>query len=56
VQLFRIASELNPTPLAGNAPFKKFVNETYHIEKRVRDAAQPARVRCRAGARDRVVR
>jgi energy-coupling factor transporter ATP-binding protein EcfA2 len=32
VQLFRIASELNSIALGSNAAFRKFVNETYHIE------------------------
>lgn len=32
VQLFRIASELDPIGLTGDPAFKKFVNETYHIE------------------------
>ncbi len=32
VQIFRIASELGEDATAGDAAFKKFVNETYHIE------------------------
>jgi hypothetical protein len=32
VQIFRIASELDPDAPAGDAAFKKFVNESYHIE------------------------
>lgn len=32
VQLFRIASALDPDGLGGDAAFKKFVNESYHIE------------------------
>ncbi len=32
VQIFRIASELGEDATTGNAAFKKFVNETYHIE------------------------
>jgi energy-coupling factor transporter ATP-binding protein EcfA2 len=32
VQIFRIASALDPDALAGDAAFKKFVNESYHIE------------------------
>jgi energy-coupling factor transporter ATP-binding protein EcfA2 len=32
VQIFRIASELGEDATAGDVPFKKFVNETYHIE------------------------
>ncbi len=32
VQIFRIASVLNPDAPGGDAAFKKFVNESYHIE------------------------
>jgi energy-coupling factor transporter ATP-binding protein EcfA2 len=32
VQIFRIASALDPDTLGGDAAFKKFVNESYHIE------------------------
>ena len=32
VQIFRIASALDPDALGGDAAFKKFVNESYHIE------------------------
>jgi AAA domain len=32
VQLFRIALELDPSAPSGDAAFKKFVNESYHIE------------------------
>ncbi len=32
IQLFRIASELDPSAPAGDAAFKKFVNESFHIE------------------------
>jgi len=32
VQIFRIASTLDPKAPAGDAAFKKFVNESYHIE------------------------
>lgn len=32
VQIFRIASELDPGANGGDAAFKKFVNESYHIE------------------------
>jgi energy-coupling factor transporter ATP-binding protein EcfA2 len=32
VQIFRIASALNPDAPGGDAAFKKFVNESYHIE------------------------
>lgn len=32
VQLFRIASALDPGASGGDAAFKKFVNESYHIE------------------------
>jgi hypothetical protein len=32
VQVFRIASALNPDAAAGDAAFRKFVNESYHIE------------------------
>ena len=32
VQIFRIASALDPDAPAGDAAFKKFVNESYHIE------------------------
>ncbi|UUY03018.1 AAA family ATPase [Svornostia abyssi] len=32
VQIFRIASALDPDAQAGDAAFKKFVNESYHIE------------------------
>lgn len=32
VQIFRIASELDSDAPAGDAAFKKFVNESYHIE------------------------
>lgn len=32
VQLFRIASELDPDGLAGDPAFRKFINESYHIE------------------------
>lgn len=32
VQLFRIASALDPDAPGGDAAFKKFVNESYHIE------------------------
>lgn len=32
VQIFRIASVLDPTAPTGDAAFKKFVNESYHIE------------------------
>jgi ABC-type transport system involved in cytochrome c biogenesis ATPase subunit len=32
VQLFRIMSELNPVGLKSDDAFKKFVNESYHIE------------------------
>jgi hypothetical protein len=32
VQLFRVASELDPDANGGDAAFKKFVNESYHIE------------------------
>lgn len=32
VQIFRIASALDPDAAAGDAAFKKFVNESYHIE------------------------
>lgn len=32
VQLFRIASALTPDAAAGDAAFRKFVNESYHIE------------------------
>jgi energy-coupling factor transporter ATP-binding protein EcfA2 len=32
VQIFRIASALNPDAPEGDAAFKKFVNESYHIE------------------------
>lgn len=32
VQIFRIASALDPVGLGGDAAFRKFVNESYHIE------------------------
>lgn len=32
VQIFRIASTLDPGTLGGDPAFKKFVNESYHIE------------------------
>jgi energy-coupling factor transporter ATP-binding protein EcfA2 len=32
VQIFRIASAFDPDGLEGDAAFKKFVNESYHIE------------------------
>lgn len=32
VQIFRIASALEPDALGGDAAFRKFVNESYHIE------------------------
>lgn len=32
IQIFRITSALDPTGLGGDAAFKKFVNESYHIE------------------------
>jgi hypothetical protein len=32
VQIFRIASTLDPNTLGGDPAFKKFVNESYHIE------------------------
>jgi hypothetical protein len=32
VQIFRIASALDPDAPGGDAAFKKFVNESYHIE------------------------
>lgn len=32
VQIFRIALELDPAVAVGNVAFKKFVNESYHIE------------------------
>ena len=32
VQIFRIASALDPVGLEGDAAFRKFINETYHIE------------------------
>lgn len=32
VQIFRIATALDPDTQAGDAAFKKFVNESYHIE------------------------
>jgi hypothetical protein len=32
VQIFRIASALDPDAAGGGAAFKKFVNESYHIE------------------------
>lgn len=32
VQIFRIASALGPDGLGGDAAFRKFVNESYHIE------------------------
>jgi hypothetical protein len=32
VQIFRIASALDPEAAGGDAAFKKFINETYHIE------------------------
>ncbi len=32
IQIFRIASALDPDPQGGDAAFKKFVNESYHIE------------------------
>jgi energy-coupling factor transporter ATP-binding protein EcfA2 len=32
VQIFRIASALDPDAAGGDAAFKKFVNESYHIE------------------------
>lgn len=32
VQVFRIASALDPDSLGGDAAFRKFVNESYHIE------------------------
>jgi len=32
VQIFRIASALDPDALGGDAAFRKFVNESYHIE------------------------
>ncbi len=32
VQIFRIASALDPASLGGDAAFRKFINETYHIE------------------------
>jgi energy-coupling factor transporter ATP-binding protein EcfA2 len=32
VQIFRIASALDPDAQGGDAAFKKFVNESYHIE------------------------
>ena len=32
VQIFRIASALDPNAPGGDAAFKKFVNESYHIE------------------------
>jgi energy-coupling factor transporter ATP-binding protein EcfA2 len=32
VQIFRIASALDPDASGGDAAFKKFVNESYHIE------------------------
>ena len=32
IQIFRIASALDPDPEGGDAAFKKFVNESYHIE------------------------
>ncbi|WP_035880553.1 hypothetical protein, partial [Cryobacterium sp. MLB-32] len=32
VQLFRIMSKLYPEGIPGDAAFKKFVNESYHIE------------------------
>jgi hypothetical protein len=32
VQLFRIASELDPEAAGGDAAFRKFINESFHIE------------------------
>ena len=32
VQLFRIASTIDPDTAGGDAAFRKFVNESYHIE------------------------
>jgi hypothetical protein len=32
VQIFRIASALDPGAAGGDAAFRKFVNESYHIE------------------------
>ena len=32
VQIFRIASALDPDAQGGDAAFRKFVNESYHIE------------------------
>ena len=32
IQIFRIFTELDPNAPAGDAAFKKFVNESYHIE------------------------
>lgn len=32
VQIFRIAAKLEPGLLSGDAPLRKFVNESYHIE------------------------
>ena len=32
VQIFRIASSLDPDAPESDAAFKKFVNESYHIE------------------------
>lgn len=32
VQIFRIASMLDPESPGGDPAFKKFVNESYHIE------------------------
>lgn len=32
VQIFRVASALDPNAALGDAAFRKFVNESYHIE------------------------
>ena len=32
IQLFRIMSELNPEGLSGDSAFRKFINESFHIE------------------------
>jgi hypothetical protein len=55
VQIFRIASKLGEDATAGDAAFKKFVNESHQHRERVRDAAKSARVRCGTGARSAVV-
>jgi len=32
IQIFRIMSELNPEGLSGDSAFRKFINESFHIE------------------------